>query len=267
MNNNLSQTAHAYIVVPVFNEKHRFKLSYWEEMIRIKHTTWIFIDDGSTDGTNSILTKLSRSNNQILLKNTINVGKGSTIRIGYQYVIGELASKNYLNSISPPQLFGYLDSDGAFSLDEVREFIEFSQFYLNGTSVLNNRIIDAVWASRVKLQGHNIERSVSRHIIGRFIHTIIGIFIRDLPYDSQCGLKIFRINQTMNQIFENKFKTRWLFDLEILLRGTQNSSRLKIWEKPLINWKEVPGGKLKLKSSILVLKEIITLISYAVRAK
>ena len=267
MNNNLLQTAHAYIVVPVFNEKHRFKINYWEEMAKIKNTTWIFIDDGSTDGTNSVLTELASSDNQIFLRNTINVGKGSTIRIGYQYVISELVSRSSLNSLPPPLLFGYLDSDGAFSLDDVRELIEFAQFHLDGKSVLNKTMFNAVWASRVKLLGHNIERSFGRHVIGRAIHTIIGLFIREIPYDSQCGLKVFRISQTLNQIFETEFKTRWLFDLEILLRGTQNSSRLKIWEKPLVNWKEVPGGKLNLKSSFLVVKEIIKLISYAVRVK
>jgi len=104
----------------------------------------------------------------------------------------------------------------------------------------------------------------------RVIHTVFGLFIESIPYDSQCGLKIFRIDSTLTNIFREEFRTEWLFDLEIMLRGRQvqkNSTCMKIWERPLLNWQEVPKGKLNIKSSAQILREMLILISLAIKTK
>ena len=76
MSINLSdQRSHTYMVVPVFNEESRFDLSYWKNMMQIKNTTWIFIDDGSTDNTLSMLSKVTHKTNSIVLSNHLNIGK------------------------------------------------------------------------------------------------------------------------------------------------------------------------------------------------
>ena len=59
-------------------------------------------------------------------------------------------------------------------------------------------------------------------------------------YDSQCGAKVIRTAAAAS-CFRDPFITRWLFDLEILLR-LRNRALL---EFPLRAWQDVPGGKMK----------------------
>lgn len=290
MSINLSdQRSHTYMVVPVFNEESRFDLSYWKNMMQIKNTTWIFIDDGSTDNTLSMLLKVTHKTNSIVLSNHLNVGKGPTIRRGFSYISQNLIMKKFSNSQLEIQNlnFGYIDSDGAFNIEEVDDFIQFSAEMCHLELKSNSRTkkvkgrktktggainscYTSVWASRVKLSGRAIERSSFRHFVGRVIHTVFGLFIESIPYDSQCGLKIFRIDSTLTNIFREEFRTEWLFDLEIMLRGRQvqkNSTCIKIWERPLLNWQEVPKGKLNIKSSAQILREMLILISLAIKTK
>jgi dolichyl-phosphate beta-glucosyltransferase len=71
---------------------------------------------------------------------------------------------------------------------------------------------------------------------------IVGI------YDTQCGAKIFRANESVRQAFSAPFRSRWIVDVEILARyiaanGTA-SAEAQICELPLRTWTEMPGSKL-----------------------
>jgi hypothetical protein len=173
-----------------------------------------------------------------------NVGKSEAIRIGFQRAIEKES-----------ELIGFLDADGAFDAQEVLTVLD---RYNNEYFRINS--IDAVWSSRVKLLGSNIKRDNSRHYIGRVIHTIIGLWLNDLPYDSQSGFKIFMLTQELRKCLSTPFKTRWFIDLELLfrLRAIKTTS---IIEFPLQSWVDISGSKIGLTSSFEVLKDLIKLFS------
>jgi hypothetical protein len=60
-------------------------------------------------------------------------------------------------------------------------------------------------------------------------------------YDSQCGAKLFR-TELVDEVFAEAFVSRWIFDLEVLLR----LKKRYLIEYPLKNWAAVAGGKAKI---------------------
>jgi hypothetical protein len=72
--------------------------------------------------------KVMHKTNSIVLSNHLNIGKGPTIRRGFSYISQNLIMKKFSNSQLEIQNlnFGYIDSDGAFNIEEVDDFIQFS---------------------------------------------------------------------------------------------------------------------------------------------
>lgn len=106
-------------------------------------------------------------------------------------------------------------------------------------------------ATRIKLLGNNVIRSSKRHYLGRIFATIISKFILKTPvYDTQCGAKIIK-SDVVFLLFEKEFKTRWLFDVEMLLR-LKKSGNLEnlVTEIPLATWIEKGNTKIKFKEFI-----------------
>jgi glycosyltransferase involved in cell wall biosynthesis len=231
------------LVVPVFNEESRWSDDYWAFLTQTGVASVLFVNDGSTDRTESILSKFVQLHpNSDVINLKANVGKSEAIRIGFQKAI----EKEY-------ELIGFLDADGAFDAQEVLTVLDrFNTEYFSVNS------IDAVWSSRVKLLGSNIKRDNSRHYIGRVIHTIIGLWIDDLPYDSQSGFKIFILTQELRKSVATPFKTRWFIDLELLLR-LRTMKPTSIIEFPLQSWVDISGSKIGLASSLEVLKDLVKL--------
>jgi hypothetical protein len=118
----------------------------------------------------------------------------------------------------------------------------------------------AVLGSRVNKLGSNIKRSYVRHVIGRLIATFLGATVKVHAYDSQCGAKIFR-KEVIEKAFGEPFDTKWLFDVEIILRLKGEP----LLECPLREWINVGGSKiLSVKAISQVLGDLarITLKSY-----
>ncbi len=62
-------------------------------------------------------------------------------------------------------------------------------------------------------------------------------------WDTQCGAKILT-RSLAEETFNRPFRTKWLFDVELLMRiGRHRLSRL-VMEHPLHTWSDVPGTKL-----------------------
>jgi len=112
--------------------------------------------------------------------------------------------------------------------------------------------------SRVLLLNSDIKRKTYRHIIGRFIVTIVNLKFKLGIYDTQCGAKIFPAH-IATVAFNKPFTTSWLFDIEVFIR-LQKKGLLKLGkELPLKEWKDIDGSKLSWKTSFKILKEIYTL--------
>ena len=148
----------------------------------------------------------------------------------------------------------FLDCDGAFPATAVESFL--------GEALLlfqQDKGINAVISSRVKLSGRMIRRNKFRHYISRVIITLIGSQLSQIPYDSQSGLKIFRVTDNLIKALNNQFFTKWFFDLEVLISAHLLEGN-QIWEQPVLAWHDISGSHLNWKKSPSLLREILTII-------
>jgi dolichyl-phosphate beta-glucosyltransferase len=233
-----------YVIVPCFNEENRLDPYYWNNIVGETEFTWIFIDDGSTDQTTK---KLSEIKNINVLKLEKNSGKGEALRFGTNYVFGIHTAEEIC--------IAYLDADGAFDSQDVKRiFSVFQEKIIGG-------LYQSVWSSRVALSGRKITRSLFRHYLSRVIVSIIGFTDKNLPYDPQTGFKIFLIDFDSRKIFQDKFKTRWFFELEIRNRWEKLKNKdLNIWEEPVNYWKDIVGSKVNSKQVFRILVELLIVL-------
>ena len=81
--------------------------------------------------------------------------------------------------------------------------------------------------------------------------------MREFPYDSQAGFKLFRAKFFLNSIKTLKIRTRWFVDLEIWTHIKLNSdNEVLIWEEPVISWHEVKGSRIRLKHFPTITREV-----------
>ena len=231
------------IVVPCFNEAKRWDHNYWDAMLKTPRTTWLFVDDGSTDNTALLLKELTTRPNadQLVLKR--NSGKSEAVRAGMN---SAFANKQPLLGI------GFIDADGAFDAREVGTVLD------KCDEILRHSENDALWTSRVRLAGRHIERSSTRHYVGRVLSTIFSFGVVAIPYDTQCGFKVFASSSVLWEVLRTKFRTRWLFELEMLTRWNHISGRpMTIWEEPLFSWKEIGESKIKFREALRIGREVV----------
>jgi dolichyl-phosphate beta-glucosyltransferase len=236
-----------YIVIPVFNEAPRWNHEYFLQLSFIKKVKLVFVNDGSTDISASLISNLILVNPAIEILNLErNVGKAEAVRLGLKKVL-----KN-----PDVQISGFLDSDGAFSLSDISRI----------TSLAWSEDDDSNsvwwWSSRIKLAGSQIERSKVRHAIGRIVATSLYSKNFSLPYDTQAGFKLFKVDDFFKNSLEEPFRTKWFVDLEILYRYRRGSKTFpNIEELPLTTWKEIPGSKLGIRDALDVVREVLVIKS------
>jgi dolichyl-phosphate beta-glucosyltransferase len=231
------------VVVPCFNEEHRLRGADFLSFIASHpHASLCFVDDGSRDGTVAVLEALrSRCPERILVHCLPkNGGKAEAVRSGLLQVA---ANRQW-------PVVGYWDADLSTPLDEVDRLLG---------ALRDDPGCQLVLGSRVKRLGAHIERRMSRHIMGRIFATCASAILGFEVYDSQCGAKLLRVEMA-RVLFADPFLTRWLFDLEMLvrLRNTIGPSAMEATrEVPLERWKEVGGSKLGLSDMINVPLELL----------
>ena len=231
----MSKTA---IIIPCFNESKRLNIKSFSSFMKRNSLVDIyFYDDGSSDSTLNILIQLEKKfNNCFVFKNKINLGKGGTVRLGIQ---AALKTEKY-------DYIGYFDADLSTPIEEVSKFIDVFQ---------RNTSLILVMGCRIKRSGVNIQRDNYRHYFSRVFVTIINIYLDLNFYDTQAGAKLFK-NKNIENIFKEKFLTKWLFDIEILLRMKNLFTTLNInnhvYELPLSTWIEKTGTKIKLLDIITI---------------
>ncbi len=236
---------HGIIVVPCYNEESRLPFDLWSEIVsNNSEWLWYFVDDGSQDHTAKILERLTLLDNVKILALEVNVGKAEAVRKGMLEAIIEIPTISWV---------GYIDSDGAFSLKDVSRILNLST--MRGFNSFN-----AILGSRVKLGGRNINRTIVRHILGRILASLIGVFWKGNPYDMQSGFKLFSNTDQFEQSIEKPFHSKWFIDLEIFIRiSNGNFQEIKYWEEPLMFWQEVGNSKLNSFQILRAIQDFLVL--------
>jgi glycosyltransferase involved in cell wall biosynthesis len=230
--------ARLQLVVPCYNEAGRLKTAAFLDAVARFDVAFVFVDDGSTDGTPAILADLRARGADAVRVVTLerNLGKGNAVRQG---VLAALERR--------PALVGYWDADLSTPLDALQELVD----------VFDARPeVDIVMGARVKLLGRHIERSPVRHYAGRVFATVASLVLGVGVYDTQCGAKVFRVTDPVRRTFEEPFSSTWIFDVEILsryltARGPAGAAPA-ICEVPLATWTGVPGSKVKMRHALRV---------------
>jgi glycosyltransferase involved in cell wall biosynthesis len=212
-------------------------------MLQIPRVHWLFVDDGSTDSTSEILKEVSVNPNVNILRLPKNAGKSEAVRTGMNKAFEDQESFFGV---------GFIDSDGAFEVSEVASVLEKCGI------LLDDKKNDALWTSRVQLAGRNIQRSQSRHYVGRVLATVFSHGAIAIPYDTQCGFKVFSVSHQLQENLKDTFRTRWLFELEMLSRWNRDNKKpMAVWEEPLGYWKEIGDSKITFREVRRIAKEVV----------
>ncbi len=220
------------VIVPCYNEKQRLAEDNFSELLEHPGLSILFVDDGSSDGTDRRLTELCEAlgPRADTLHLGRNVGKGEAVRRGMRQALAH-----------SPDVVGFVDADMATPAAEVLRML----------AVMERRKPMALLGSRVRMLGHDIVRNPFRHYLGRGFATAVSLLL-DLPiYDSQCGAKFFRRCEALQHALARPFQSRWLFDVELIKRLIHSApdrpalSPNEFMELPLRSWRDVQGSKIK----------------------
>lgn len=214
------------LVVPCYNEAERLPRYLPHLAAALADTDCLLqvVDDGSRSPEVAAIGRLvdewrRRLPDRIapLLALPANQGKGAAIRAGWRAHPGS-------------RLLGFVDADGAISPPEVRRVVDLA-FATPG---------DAFFASRVKMLGRRVDRTFTRHLMGRVFATAASLRLNIPVYDTQCGLKIIPgpvFDHSTAAFAEDGFA----FDLELLVALLDQG--YSIQEIP-IDWTHIAGSKI-----------------------
>ncbi len=223
------------VVIPCYNEALRLRTDAFAAFlgdVRSEGTALLFVNDGSRDETLSILEAFrSRFPERVsVLDQQPNAGKAEAVRTGM------------LEALAHPgcEITGFWDADLATPLQQIPEFAA----VMEQTPELN-----MVFGARVQLLGRHIHRQPLRHYLGRCFATVASSVLRLPIYDTQCGAKLFRVTPELHTVLTKPFRSRWIFDVEMLARfihqksGGAAAMKTEIYEYPLPIWTDVAGSK------------------------
>ena len=245
------------IVIPCYNEARRLKPNHYLDFLK-QHSEidLIMVNDGSTDKTQSLLQTIRQDdpNRCMVLNLDHNSGKGEAVRQGISEALATGA--DYV---------GYWDADLSTPLETIPEFCTVLQEKPN---------LFMVFGARVLLLGKTVERSALRHYLGRGFATIVSLMLKIKVYDTQCGAKLFRTGPEIKRIFENRFISRWVFDVEIIARWIRLCQRYElpsvdkaIYEYPLPVWRHVAESKINVSDGVTVACDLYKIYKFLKEAK
>jgi len=225
------------LVIPCFNEMERLHRSYIAALVANPRIRLLLVNDGSTDATLTLLRDLADEHVGVDVLDLVNNrGKADAVRIGMQHAAARGSA-----------VVGYCDADMATPVEELLRLEDLVQ---------HNPSLEVLLATRVALLGHQVDRSIARHYLGRLFATAASAVLNIRVYDTQCGAKFFRNTAALRSAICEPFNSRWAFDVELLGRllaggrGQPPINPVSILEVPLKVWSDVAGSKLTPMASL-----------------
>jgi glycosyltransferase involved in cell wall biosynthesis len=237
------------LIVPCYNEAARLNPQAFADFAAANPSArLLFVDDGSTDGTCGVLEQLKASA----------PGSIDVMRLPSRQGKGEAVRRGILEGIRrEPDFVGFWDADLSTPLRAVDDFLVLAA---------RRPEMEIILGSRVMLMGRDIQRQAWRHYLGRVFATAASLAL-DLPvYDTQCGAKVFRASDAIAAVFAAPFRSRWIFDVEVLARylgqpvpAGDPPRRARIYELAVPVWHYVPGSKLRFADFIRAIVELMAI--------
>lgn len=230
------------VVIPCYNEEKRL---LGEDFRKFVHKNLgyhlCFVNDGSKDRTLEVLQDLIKGKEDyISIYNCEkNGGKAEAVRLGMLH----LAKQSQFDYV------GFLDADLSTNFEDFNDL----------TEAISNSKYKLVFGSRISRMGADITKESARAIISKTINFIIRKTLSMEINDTQCGAKIMT-KEIVEKTFQEKFITKWLFDVEIFMRMKKiyglKETKGMILEKPLNRWIHADGSKLSMRDSVKIVGQL-----------
>ncbi len=230
------------IVIPCYNEESRLRGDSFRKIVDKKLGYHLcFVNDGSKDRTLDVLKEIAKGKEDYISVYDCaqNGGKAEAVRQGI------------LHLTKDPQIdyFGYLDADLSTNFADFEDLV----------NTITNSEYKIVAGSRMARMGANIAKEGGRAIISKSINLLIRNILGMSFNDTQCGAKVMT-REIAEHMFNEKFMTSWLFDVEIFLRMKKyfglDSVKQYICEQPLKRWVHEDGSHLSMKDSVKIVMQL-----------
>ena len=151
------------VVVPVYNEAERLEMVLVERLFAAPcsiQREWIFVNDGSSDGSGALLERLSRlTDERVRVIHKANGGKGTAVRAGLEHVRGDF--------------FIVQDADAEYDPADIQSLL----------APLLADEADVVYGSRFRRERHQVHRTF-HYFVNRFLtllsNVLSGIYLSDM---------------------------------------------------------------------------------------
>jgi len=228
------------IVIPAFNEEQRIEetiraiFAYVSPMFRGYEI--IVSDDGSSDATVRIVSKLREETPLTLLTAGVNKGKGSAVRRGVAASTGDLILVTDADLSTPLAELDRL-SDGIRAGADIA---------IGSRGLADSRIL--------------VHQPIHRELLGRAFNVLLRATLLPEIRDTQCGFKLFR-GAVARQLFARSFVGGFAFDVEILTRALQAGYR--VVEVP-VEWSHMNNSKVRvLRDAASMLADWIRIVQWS----
>jgi hypothetical protein len=202
------------IVVPAHNEERRIGPMLHALRAEFPSEEIIVVANACDDGTARVVTGLAALDpNLRLIDLTARVGKGGSVRLGFQVATGDILA--------------FVDADGATAPEELRRLV----------SELGDAdcVVASRWSTGAKVL---VRQPPLRRLLGRGFNFIVRALF-GLPFaDTQCGAKIFR-RAAIEEIIEEVETADFAFDVEVLF---QLHSRGRVIREVPTVWRDCAGS-------------------------
>lgn len=225
----------------MYNEALRFdKSTFFDFADQYSYINWYFINDGSTDQTYSVLTKIKQERplSVQIITFAENKGKAEAVRAG----VLEAYNQNIYSHI------GFIDGDLQIPLDQINNLYSIIKYDKLGVALSTREL-------KKNLSFFNYRSIISNCMI------IVNQRILDFKtpiMDSQCGCKLFSVD-LVEFLFSKAFISKWLFDMEILLRlkKRENFEESQIKQVRLDRINKSKNSKFKLYQNLNLIIDLL----------
>jgi hypothetical protein len=227
------------VVLPAFNEREvigRAVESAIEFSAHNPNYHFLFVDDGSTDGTFEVLKKSlgeHRTGNVSFTGYETNKGKGHAIRTGFEMMEADA--------------YCFMDADMAYSTDYlkvIREKLEAADIVIGSRSLF------------ARMRG---ELEIIRALLGTSLNWIVRSAL-GLPFrDTQAGMKGFR-REAAKYLFRKSNVSGFSFDAEILFLARKRGFWVEEFEVRASSEHEYKGGWRLPSMSLAMFRDLLHII-------
>ena len=209
------------VVIPVLNEAHVLEKSVKTVREFLKqHPSYrwqvVVVDNGSTDGTDKVATKLTAQFRDVEFLQLVHRGRGRALRYAWMQ--------------SKADIVCYMDVDLSTDLGHLPDLI----------GAIANEGYDIATGSRL-MQASHTRRSMKREFISRIYNIFVQAVLFTRFSDAQCGFKAVS-REVVDQIVPQIEDQSWFFDTELLVLGEKQGYQIK--DIPVV-WNEDDDSRVK----------------------